>query len=169
MVRTLEDTTSVTVMKENQKMQQLLLSRLKQNSIGLLNFIIVRFNKVILFIECLLCRYLHYYQRYHGHDHALKFASISRTVAEQRMAARQESQRTAWIDVQFLRQAVEQVVDCRRVLKYTYALGYFLQDGTPEKQLFEHQQEMLEKNTERLHEFTEQALETIDRTQVFFR
>ena len=25
-----------------------------------------------------LDRYLHYYQRYHGHDHALKFASTNR-------------------------------------------------------------------------------------------
>jgi ariadne-1 len=79
---------------------------------------------------------------------------------------RQEAQRSAWIDVQFLRQAAEQVIECRRVLKYTYVLGYFLRDGTPDKQLFEHHQEMLEKNTERLHECTEQPLETIDRTQV---
>ena len=86
------------------------------------------------------CRYLHYYQRYHGHDQALKFASAHRHAAEARMAARQESQRSAWIDVQYLRQAVEQVIDCRRVLKHTYALGYFLPDGTPDKNLFEHQQ-----------------------------
>jgi len=82
------------------------------------------------------------------------------------MVERQESQREAWIDVEFLRQAVEQVIDCRRVLKYTYALGYFLQDGSPEKHLFEHQQEMLEKNTERLQEFIEMDLEAVERTQV---
>jgi uncharacterized membrane protein YgcG len=46
------------------------------------------------------------------------------------------------------------------------AAGYFLKDDTPEKQLFEHHQEMLEKNTERLHEYTEQPLETMDRTQI---
>lgn len=84
------------------------------------------------------------------------------------MVERQESQREAWIDVQFLRQAVEQVIDCRRVLKYTYALGYFLQDGSPEKHLFEHQQEMLEKNTERLQEFTEMDILAVERTQVSF-
>lgn len=63
-------------------------------------------------------------------------------------------------------QAVEQLIDCRRVLKYTYVLGYHLKDCTPEKQLFEHHQEMLEKNTERLQEYTEQPLDTIDRTEV---
>lgn len=58
------------------------------------------------------------------------------------------------------------MIECRRVLKYTYVMGYFLEDGSPEKQLFEHHQEMLEKNTERLHEFTEMNLERDNRTEV---
>ena len=56
-----------------------------------------------------LDRYLHYYQRYHGHDGALKFASRQREHAEKRMVSMQESGRSAWIDVQYLKQAVEQV------------------------------------------------------------
>jgi ariadne-1 len=68
--------------------------------------------------------------------------------------------------VQFLKQAAEQVIECRRLLKYTYVLGYFLEDKTPEKTLFEHHQEMLEKNTERLHEVSEQEIKDVDRTQV---
>jgi len=113
-----------------------------------------------------LDRYLHYYQRYHGHDHSLKFASSRLEQAERRMVERQEAQKSTWIDVQFLKQAAEQVIECRRILKYTYVLGYFLEDNTPEKQLFEHHQEMLEKNTDTLHEFTEKPLEDIDRTKV---
>jgi ariadne-1 len=113
-----------------------------------------------------LDRYLHYYQRFHGHDSALKFAAGQREAAERRMVERQETHRSTWIDVQFLKQAAEQVIDCRRVLKYTYVLGYFLEDDSAEKQLFEHHQEMLEKNTEKLHEYTEQPLDEIDRTQV---
>jgi hypothetical protein len=31
-------------------------------------------------------RYLHYYQRYHGHHSALKFANAQRAMAEVRMA-----------------------------------------------------------------------------------
>ena len=58
------------------------------------------------------------------------------------------------------------MIDCRRVLKYTYVLGYFLQDASAEKQLFEHHQEMLEKNTEKLSEYTEYPLDKIDRSQV---
>ncbi|KAJ1382999.1 hypothetical protein B484DRAFT_411286, partial [Ochromonadaceae sp. CCMP2298] len=58
------------------------------------------------------------------------------------------------------------VIDCRRVLKYTYVLGTHTHNSSAEKQLFEHHQEMLEKNTERLQEITEKKLELIDRTQV---
>jgi ariadne-1 len=70
-----------------------------------------------------LDRYLHYYQRYHGHDRALMFANTQRELAEQRMAEKQESEKSSWMDVQFLKQAAEQVIECRRVLKYTYSLG----------------------------------------------
>mmetsp|Transcript_26231 Transcript_26231/g.25078 ORF Transcript_26231/g.25078 Transcript_26231/m.25078 type:complete len:353 (-) Transcript_26231:167-1225(-) len=113
-----------------------------------------------------LDRYLHYYQRFHGHDSALKFAAGQREAAERRMVERQESQKTTWIDVQFLKQAAEQVISCRRVLKYSYALGFFLVNESIEKELFEHHQELLEKNTEKLHEYTEYKLEVVDRTQV---
>lgn len=138
-----------------------------------------------------LDRYLHYYQRYHGHDSALKFANTLREQVERKMVAQQENvgklsssvdssatsggtangigntiTNTGWIDVQFLKQAAEQVIDCRRVLKYTYVLGYFLIDSTPEKQLFEYHQEMLEKHTEVLHEFTEKPFDQIDRSTV---
>jgi ariadne-1 len=69
--------------------------------------------------------------------------------------------------VQFLRQAADLVIECRRLLKYTYVLGYFLKDDIPEKVLFEHQQEMLEKNTERLQEAVEEPnIELIDRAHV---
>lgn len=116
-----------------------------------------------------LDRYLHYYQRYHGHDSALKFASKQRENAEKKMVELQETERSAWIDVQFLKQAVEQVIECRRVLKYTYVLGHFLKDGTAEKELYEHHQEMLEKHTERLSELTEvdsPGLTEVDRGHV---
>ena len=56
-----------------------------------------------------LHRYLHYYQRYHGHDSALKFAAAQRAQAEARMVEQQEAQKSSWIDVQFLKQAAEQV------------------------------------------------------------
>lgn len=112
-------------------------------------------------------RYLHYYQRFHGHGQAAKFAATQREAAERRMVALQEHEKSAWIDVQFLKQAVEMVIECRRVLKYTYALGYFLKEQSQAKELFEYHQEMLEKNNERLSELTEMSDITTDvRTQI---
>lgn len=114
-----------------------------------------------------LDRYLHYYQRYHGHDSALGFASRQREFAEKRMMDLQQTERSAWVDVQFLKQAVEQVIECRRVLKYTYVLGHFLKDGTAGKELYEHHQEMLEKHTEKLSELTEKLNQSeLDRSHV---
>ena len=129
-----------------------------------------------------LDRYLHYCQRYHGHDVSLKFANAQRELAEKRMIEQQEVQKSSWIDVQFLKHATEQVIDCRRVLKYTYVLGkchivmqmkviigyigFALPDKSAEKELFEYHQEMLEKNTDKLQEYTEKNLETIDSAQV---
>lgn len=88
---------------------------------------------------------------------ALKAADAARAKAAAKMCAQQESARFIWTDVEYLRTAVEQVIACRRVLKYTYVMSYLQRDDTPEKALLEHQQEMLEKTTERLHEYTEMA------------
>ena len=102
-------------------------------------------------------RYLHYYQRYHNHDESAKFARKHREQAERRMGELPAAEVGGWVDVQFLQQAVEQIIDCRRVLKYTYVLGYFLSDESPQRGLFEYHQEMLEKSTEKLSELTESA------------
>ena len=55
---------------------------------------------------------------------------------------------------------------CRNVLKYTYVLAYFLEDG-PEKTLFEFLQQQLEAANEHLSELSElPPLEKIDRAQI---
>ncbi len=111
-------------------------------------------------------RYMHYYQRYHAHDQGIKFASKQHVLVERRMQEQHETHQSSWIDVQFLKQASMLVMDARRVLKFTYVMGYFLADNSLEKQLFEHHQEMLEKHVEKLHEFSEKSIDQIDRMQV---
>lgn len=86
-------------------------------------------------------RYLHYYQRYHNHDQSAKYAVRQKEVAEKKLLEQAE--------LEHLVQAILQVIDCRRVLKYTYVMGYFLSDESKLRGLFEHHQEMLEKNTEK--------------------
>mmetsp|Transcript_1591 Transcript_1591/g.3701 ORF Transcript_1591/g.3701 Transcript_1591/m.3701 type:complete len:603 (+) Transcript_1591:766-2574(+) len=113
-----------------------------------------------------LNRYLHYYKRYASHQAAGKFAADQRKNAEKRMIEMQGSQQdSSWVDVQFLQQAAEQLIECRRVLMYTYAFAYFLPEG-PKKELFEYNQSMLESNTEHLSELSEALPEAMDRANV---
>merc|ERR1712066_1088040 len=65
------------------------------------------------------------------------------------------------IELQFLYDALRQVRACRRVLKWTYVYGYYLEEAGPEKNLFEHLQKNLEEKTESLHETLERDFDTM--------
>lgn len=106
-----------------------------------------------------LDRYLFYYARYNTHHASLRFAAQQLHKTEEKMLRLQSNDNQDWQHVQFLKQAVKKVIDCRRTLKHTYVLGFFLKNETSSqktiKNLFEHHQEMLEKNTETLSGETE--------------
>lgn len=113
-----------------------------------------------------LDRYLHYYKRFHAHDQAQKFAKKSLKETEARMVTLQEQNLdTVWTDVEFLKTANEQLVECRKVLKYTYAYAYYLED-VDKRTRFEYHQEMLERFTENLSELSEKPLPEMNRTEV---
>jgi hypothetical protein len=58
---------------------------------------------------------------------AQKFAKRQLVETEKRMVLLQESKDySTWTDVEFLKSANEQLVECRRVLKYTYTFAYYL-------------------------------------------
>ena len=110
-------------------------------------------------------RYMHYYKRYQNHDIALKFAEKQRAKMDSQLRTMQEQDCLVQQDVQVIKEAAEQVIACRRVLKYTYVIGYYMDEADPTKQLFERHQEMLEGNTEHLQELIEtKNLKTLDRT-----
>lgn len=115
-----------------------------------------------------LDRYLHYYKRYHAHAEAQKFARKQLKETEARMVLLQESSDDAkWTDVEFLKTANEQLVECRRVLKYTYVFAFYMNPSAlMQKERFEHHQEMLERFTENLSELSEKPLAEMDRTDV---
>lgn len=106
-----------------------------------------------------LNRYLFYYARYNSHHSSLRFAGQQLQKTEEKMLQMQNQGNQDWQHVQFLKQAVKKVIECRRTLKHTYVLGFFLENVTNSqktiKNLFEHHQEMLEKNTETLSGETE--------------
>lgn len=114
-----------------------------------------------------LDKYLFYYSRYSNHEASGRFAVKQRKETEEKMKdlAAGFGDGLGWDDVSFLETATETLIECRRVLKYTYVVGYYMDDG-PEKVLFEHLQEQLERATEHLAELTEVPFEKIDRSDV---
>ena len=77
---------------------------------------------------------------------------------EKKMEEMQITSDLTWIEVQFMKKAVEEVEKCRTTLKWTYAMAYYLARGN-EKELFEDNQRDLEKAVEDLSELLESPIE----------
>jgi len=110
-------------------------------------------------------RYLHYFHRYNVHEQSKKLEQNLRATTLTKMVDLQEEKSSRWIDVQFLEAATEQLIECRRTLKYTYVYAYYLPDG-PEKTLFEYLQAQLETETESLSGTLEKTSDMADKKRV---
>ncbi|BDA49808.1 probable E3 ubiquitin-protein ligase ARI7 [Coccomyxa sp. Obi] len=71
-------------------------------------------------------RYMHYYQRWAENDKS-RIAALKamNNVIEQKLESLSELTATPTSQLKFLPDAWAQVVDCRRILKWTYAYGYY--------------------------------------------
>mmetsp|Transcript_28142 Transcript_28142/g.71367 ORF Transcript_28142/g.71367 Transcript_28142/m.71367 type:complete len:1007 (-) Transcript_28142:415-3435(-) len=94
-----------------------------------------------------LARYAHFYERYRDHSQSQLIAQ-KKTLAEVR-GKMEDLQRLFgnWEDVLFLEEAIKQVIDCRRMLKWTYAFAYFLGSTV---EFFAFQQGLLEQKVDQL-------------------
>jgi hypothetical protein len=93
------------------------------------------------------------------YDPHQKFETDLRQKAVEKMMElreRAENERSANVDYIF--DATEQLIECRRTLKHTYVLAFYLPDASPEKNLFEWLQEELEVTTEALSGVLEKPL-----------
>lgn len=115
-----------------------------------------------------LDRYLHYYKRYDAHAQAQVFAGKQLKATEERLDSAPKTTKDAkWSDVEYLKAANVQLVECRRVLKFTYVFGYYMTNTQAmQRERFEHHQEMLEKFTEKLSELSEKPVDEVDRVSV---
>jgi len=103
-------------------------------------------------------RYLHYYNRWANHEQSAKLSMDLYAKTEKKMEEMQLTSALTWIEVQFMKKAVDEVFRCRMTLKWTYAMAYYLQKGN-EKELFEDNQRDLEKAVEDLSELLEQPID----------
>ena len=109
-----------------------------------------------------LDRYMFFFGRFMNHQKgsllAEKELAGSHPAAVEKLHARYGFEYT---DLEFLFEALSQVIECRFVLKYTYVYGFYLEDAgkVGSRELFEHLQKDLEEFTDRLHEFIEKDLD----------
>jgi ariadne-1 len=96
---------------------------------------------------------MHYYERWaeHGASHVRAVAQLAAVNLEALSAAQQ----TPVSQLAFVKEAMRQIVACRRTLKWTYAFGYYSFGGdapgaAARKQFFEYAQGEAEQQLERL-------------------
>ncbi|CAM6106301.1 unnamed protein product [Calypogeia fissa] len=106
-------------------------------------------------------RYTHYYERW-----ATNESSRAKALSDlQQMQAVQieklsDKQCQPVSQLKFVNEAWLQIVECRRVLKWTYAYGYYLPDNDHlKRQFFEYVQGEAEAHLERLHQCAEKDLQ----------
>lgn len=103
-----------------------------------------------------LQRYLFYCNRYMNHMQSLKFENRLYTSVGQKMEEMQ-LHNMSWIEVQFLRKAVDVLCQCRQTLMYTYVFAFYLRKNN-QSQIFEDNQKDLENATEQLSEYLERDI-----------
>ena len=107
-----------------------------------------------------LNRYLWYFERYFNHSQSGKVAERQVTDSQQKMDDLASDGGMHVRATEFLLQAVRVVIECRRILRWTYVHAYYIDSGA-ERTLFEYRQGQLEAMTETLNKLTEGDVEQL--------
>ncbi|XP_062005704.1 probable E3 ubiquitin-protein ligase ARI8 [Rosa rugosa] len=107
-------------------------------------------------------RYAHYYERWANNgsskERALKDFDKVKTVHIKELGHIQKN--TIEHKYDFIIEAWQQIIECRQVLRWTYAYGYYMKENEDAKRhLFEHLQGHAEFSLERLHKCAESELQ----------
>ncbi|KAK6245348.1 hypothetical protein QUC31_000144 [Theobroma cacao] len=107
-----------------------------------------------------MMRYSHYFERWATNQKSMKKAAADmENVQSNQLEILARIQLLPETQFSFLTEAWQQIVECRRVLAWTYAYGYYLPDQDPAKRnLFEYLQGQAESGLERLHDCAEKEL-----------
>jgi len=103
-----------------------------------------------------LQRYLFYCNRYMNHMQSLKFENKLYASIKIKMEEMQQHN-MSWIEVQFLKKAVDVLCLCRQTLMYTYVFAFYLKKNN-QSIIFEDNQKDLENATEQLSEYLEREI-----------
>lgn len=105
-----------------------------------------------------LSRYMFYFERFINHEKAQKHAKTLKPVIQQKIQLLNQIKKYPVQELEFLEEAIHEIIRCRQVLKFTYVYGYYLKEEK-EIHLFQYLQEQLEKNCDTLHELIEKPLD----------
>ncbi|XP_029420923.1 E3 ubiquitin-protein ligase ARIH1 isoform X2 [Nannospalax galili] len=103
-----------------------------------------------------LQRYLFYCNRYMNHMQSLRFEHKLYAQVKQKMEEMQQHN-MSWIEVQFLKKAVDVLCQCRATLMYTYVFAFYLKKNN-QSIIFENNQADLENATEVLSGYLERDI-----------
>lgn len=99
-----------------------------------------------------LDRYMHFWTRYDNHDRSVKFAEKSYILTQERLDYLNQAKNVSPQQTQYLLDAVKSVIECKRILKFTYVYAYYseLPATSNLRKLFQSHQERLEEFADHL-------------------
>eukprot|EP00761_Pharyngomonas_kirbyi_P012973 gb/GECH01013000.1/.p1 GENE.gb/GECH01013000.1/~~gb/GECH01013000.1/.p1 ORF type:complete len:601 (+),score=131.01 gb/GECH01013000.1/:1-1803(+) len=126
-----------------------------------------------------LQRYLHYFERYNGHMNSKRLENKTKKTMDSKIHKIYKMRPgSAWVEVQWMENAMHTLFDCRHILQYSYVFGYYMFDAAETTQfkfcrplqkkeiriyqnLFEDHQEQLENTTEKLSALLESPVDKL--------
>ncbi|KAK1383896.1 RBR-type E3 ubiquitin transferase [Heracleum sosnowskyi] len=107
-----------------------------------------------------IMKYVHYYERWAAnHKSREKALADLRYIKSDKLEQLEQKHCQTAGQLKFITEAWEQIVECRRVLKWSYVYGYYMpQEASKKKELFEFLQGEAEVALERLHNYAENKL-----------
>jgi ariadne-1 len=111
-------------------------------------------------------RYMHYYERWAAHEKSqLKALADLRDTTDNKLNTLSHCQSTPMSQLKFVTDAQAQIVECRRVLKWTYGYGYYASITDVQRNFFEFMQGHAEQTLEKLTHVSEVDLERFMTTE----
>ena len=113
--------------------------------------------KMRLDVKYELEKYANYYDSYSQEQKSLEFANILKDKIKKYKDALEKEKHQPHLELKFLDEALQTVIDCHTILKNTYIFGYYMNEKTNKSasSLYIHHQEMLRVDADRLHELLE--------------
>jgi len=105
-----------------------------------------------------LDRYIHYFQRYEVHEKSKQLDTNLRQSAVEQMIELCANTSVSTKNIDLIAKATENLIECRRIIKYTYVFGFYHECVQRERELFEFLQAELERSTEELSGILEKRL-----------